>query len=179
MYSKLVTRRGAGYIAGGSLLLMTVISIVVFPSLKVSVGHIAGIAAIILLDLIVAVALYYLLRSVNKNLSLYMAASRLVYAAIFAYALSRISDLSAFQSIWDKSLLLFGIHLLLLGILVYRSGFIPKWLGILILLAAVGYIIDSIAKMFGTPTNLGIFTFFGEVLFAIWLVVRSGRLPKE
>ncbi len=173
------SRCGSGYIAGGSLLLMTLISILVFPSLKVSAGHVAGIAFIIVLDVIVAVALYYLLRSVNRHLSFFMAASRVIYAGVFAYALSRIADLGAFQSIWDKSLLLFGIHLLLLGILVYRSGFIPKWLGILLLLAAAGYMVDSVAKMFGTATNLGFFTFFGEVLFAIWLVVRSGKLPKE
>lgn len=178
MSSRLFSVSNSGYIAGIGLLLMTIIAILVFPSLKASPLHVSGIALIILLEVIVSLALYHLLESVNKILSVSMAISRILYGAVFAYALSKFPNIEMFHTIWDKSLLLFGIHLILLGILVYNSRFIPKWLGILLLLAAFGYVVDSTAKMLGYQTMISVFTFFGEVLFALWLVIKSRNLPS-
>jgi len=105
-----------------------------------------------------------------------MSSLRIIYSIIFTIALFNISDLTTFYSIWDNGLLIFGIHLLFLGILVYKSLYIPKWLGILIVIASFGYIIDSIANLFGINTMIGMFTFIGEVLFAIWLIVKGRKI---
>ncbi len=163
-------------ITGISLIIMTILSILIFPSLKASPLYIIGIATIIILDIIIALSLYYFLRSVNKNLSLIMSVLRIIYSIIFAIALLNISNLTTFYSIWDNGLLIFGIHLLFLGILVYKAQYIPKWLGILIVIASFGYIIDSIANLFGINTMIGMFTFIGEVLFAIWLIVKGRKI---
>jgi len=163
-------------ITGISLIIMTILSIFIFPSLNASPLYIIGIAIIIILDVIIALSLYYFLRSVNKNLSLIMSSLRIIYSIIFTIALFNISDLTTFYSIWDNGLLIFGIHLLFLGILVYKSLYIPKWLGILIVIASFGYIIDSIANLFGINTMIGMFTFIGEVLFAIWLIVKGRKI---
>ena len=114
-----------------------------------------------ILDIVVAWALYVLLIPTNKNLSALAAWLRVIYAGIFIFAVSKLylalqvisadgaqamSFLKAFQSIWDMALILFGFHLLVLGYLAFKSGYIPKWLGVFLVLASAGYIIDSFGK---------------------------------
>src|SRR6266496_4416916 len=143
-----------------------------------------------ILDVVVAWALYILLVPANKNLSALAAWLRVIYAGIFIFAISKLyialqlitadgtqtmSFLKAFQSIWDKGLILFGFHLLVLGYLVFKSGYIPKWLGVFLVLAAVGYIVDGIGKTLTPDYNLNIaqFTFVGEVLLIFWLLWKG------
>ncbi len=143
-----------------------------------------------ILDIVVAWALYILLVPANKNLSALAAWLRVIYAGIFIFAISKLyvalqvitadgtqamSFLKAFQSIWDKGLILFGFHLLVLGYLAFRSSYIPKWLGVFLVLAAVGYIVDGIGKTLSPSYSLNIaqFTFVGEVLLTFWLLWRG------
>jgi hypothetical protein len=42
------------------------------------------------------------------------------------------------------SLVIFGIHLILLVYLIYRSGYIPKIIGILLVIDGLGWVIDSL-----------------------------------
>lgn len=87
------------------------------------------------------------------------------------------SYLKTFQSIWDKALILFGFHLLLLGYLTFRSGYVPKWLAVFLVLAALGYIIDGIGKWVSPAYSLSIsqFTFIGEVLLIFWLFWKGAK----
>lgn len=143
-----------------------------------------------ILDIVVAWALYILLVPTNKNLSALAAWLRVIYAGIFIFAISKLyaalqvitvnstqamSFLKSFQSIWDMALILFGFHLLILGYLAFKSGFIPKWLGVLLVLASVGYIVDGFGKAFSPDYNLNIaqFTFIGEVVLIFWLLWRG------
>jgi len=143
-----------------------------------------------ILDIVVAWGLYILLVPANKNLSALAAWLRVIYGGIFIFAISKLyialqviaadgiqamSYLKAFQSIWDMGLILFGFHLLVLGYLVFESGYIPKWLGVFIVLAAVGYIVDGFGKTLSPGYNLNIaqFTFVGEVLLIFWLLWRA------
>jgi hypothetical protein len=146
--------------------------------------------AVALLDVLVAWALYIVLMPVNKNLSAFAAWLRVIYAGIFIFAISKLyvalqvitadgtqtmTFLKAFQSIWDKGLILFGFHLLVLGYLSFKSGYVPKWLGFFLLLAALGYIVDGLGKTLSPTYNLSIsqFTFIGEVLLIFWLLWRG------
>jgi len=143
-----------------------------------------------ILDIVVAWALYILLIPTNKNLSALAAWLRVIYAGIFIFAVSKLylalqvisadgaqamSFLKAFQSIWDTALILFGFHLLVLGYLAFKSGYIPKWLGVFLVLASAGYIIDGFGKTLFPLYNLNVaqFTFVGEVLLIFWLLWRG------
>jgi hypothetical protein len=72
----------------------------------------------------------------------------------------------------------FGLHLVLVGYLTYRSGFMPRLLGVLVVIAGLGYLSDSIGQILfqSYTTDIGLFTFPGELLLAIWLLVRAGHI---
>ena len=153
------------------------------------------------LDVVVAWALYLLLEPASRSLSLLAAWFRVVYAAVFTLALSPLLSilpllngaeysggletnqlhtqvmlsLSTFRSGWDAGLVFFGFHLLVLGYAVFNSGYIPKWLVILLVIAALGYLADSFGKLLIPNYNLTIvaFTFIGELLLAFWLLDRA------
>lgn len=126
----------------------------------------------VIADVLLAWLLYLLLAPVNKHLSQLSAWLRLVNGAIFGLALFHLFDvlqlfggadylaaiapadlmarvmlsLGSFNYTWLIGLVFFGLHLLVLGYLVIKSGYIPKTLGILLLLSAMGYLIDSFAQ---------------------------------
>lgn len=169
----------AAIISGVSLLIMTILSVLIFPSLKATTLSIIGIAIIIILDVVVAITLYQILKPSNNNLSFLMAIFRIVYAVIFTIALIKMPDLNAFNYIWIRGLLVFGLHLLLLGVLIYHSTYIPKWIGALVVIASFGYIIDSIGAYFGYSLQIGMFTFFGELILMAWLLIKGSRIQIQ
>jgi len=145
-----------------------------------------------LLDVLVAWAMYIVLIPADKKLSAITAWLRVIYGVIFAFAIFQLilalnvlspdgaqamSYLKAFQSIWDKALILFGFHLLLLGYVSFKSGYVPKWLAVFLVLAALGYIIDGFGKWFSPAHSLSIsqFTFIGEVLLIFWLLWKGAK----
>ena len=68
-----------------------------------------------------------------------------------------------------------GLWLLPLGILIYKSGFIPKFLGVLMIIACFGYLIDSFL-WFLYPNNLfslSQYTFLGELLLPLFLLIKG------
>jgi hypothetical protein len=73
-----------------------------------------------------------------------------------------------------------GLWLLPMGYLVFRSGFLPRILGVLLMIACFGYLIDSFAfflfpKFEGTTVW---FTFLGEVLFPFWLLIKGVNVEQ-
>jgi hypothetical protein len=92
-----------------------------------------------------------------------------------AQALLRVN---AFTDIWDAGLFLFGLHLLGIGYLAYRSRYVPKLLGVLLGIAGFGYVFDSsVAVLSSNPAiEVATFTFIGEFLLAPWLVIWGRRL---
>ena len=76
--------------------------------------------------------------------------------------------------------MLFGIHLVLLGYLIYRSGYIPKILGILLVIDGLGWVIDSLRPYFYPQAHLRFLfiTFFGEVFLMLWLLIRGWQIPE-
>jgi hypothetical protein len=78
--------------------------------------------------------------------------------------------------------LFWGLWLLPLGILVIRSGFFPRFLGILQLVAGAGYVAGFVAALVfpGAPGWVGTAVtvmILGELPFILWLAVRGAR-PK-
>jgi hypothetical protein len=55
--------------------------------------------------------------------------------------------ITAFNDIWYVGQFLFGLHLLLIGYLTYRSHYIPRLLGVLLVIAGLGYATDSLGAV--------------------------------
>lgn len=159
-----------------------------------------------ILDIVVAWALYIFLKPVNRSLSLLTALFRIVYATILGFVLIYLVNvlqllsgkdylasfetnqlhaqvmlsLNTFTLGWDIGLIIFGFHLLLLGYLLFKAGYMKKILGIFIILASLGYLFDGFGKLLSSNYNLQIamFTFIGEVILIFWLLIK-GRKIKE
>ena len=71
--------------------------------------------------------------------------------------------------------LFWGLWLFPLGYLVFKSGFLPAILGVLLIIAGFGYLIDSFALFLfpGSRMAIGLFTGWGEVIFPLWLVIKG------
>ncbi len=78
----------------------------------------------------------------------------------------------------------FALHLLLLGYLVYQSGYFPRILGVLLLLASLGYFIDSFGNFLAPQykelyASIVIATaLLGELAFAFWLLIKGVNLER-
>ena len=67
-----------------------------------------------------------------------------------------------------------GLWLLPLSFLVFRSGFLPKLLSIPVLIAAAGYLIDSGTHLlFPGRATISQFTAIGELLLPLWLLSKG------
>ena len=167
---------------------------------------VASLYAAAALDMLVAWALFQVFRPVHEALSRLAAWFRLAYAAVFLVAISQLAGIpdllstkdaagftqrqvdamalakaETFSDIYLAALLLFGLHLLLLGYLTYTSRQMPRLLGVLLAIAGLGYAFDTMAAVLtsGSPLVVSTFTFLGEFLLAVWLVVRSRRLSQH
>jgi hypothetical protein len=162
---------------------------------------IVSLILVIALDVVVAWALYRVFSPVNAGLSMLASLFRLVYSAVFMVAIGELlgvirllSDdgnrsvlgadqiqvqamqgVTAYSDIWYVGQFLFGLHLLLIGYLAYRSGYIPRVLGALLVIAGLGYATDSLGAVLSQTswTAISSFTFLGEFLLAVWLVIRA------
>jgi hypothetical protein len=226
-YSNDISLRKAAIVAGFGLLIMTIFAIFahffVFKNLimpgdaTTTVNNIMGketlfrtgifsYIIVIVMDIVVAWALFVFLKPVNKSLSLLTAWFRVVYATIFAIALNNLFNvlqllnradylkvletgqlraqvmlsLNAFTDGWAIGFVFFGLHLGLLGYLVFKSNYIPKFLGILLIIAGVGYLIDNIGEFLVPNFNLAInmVTGWGELIFMFWLLIKGSKIQE-
>lgn len=169
---------------------------------------------VLILDVLVAWALYILLKPVNKNLAMLAAWFRLVYTAIFGIALYHFLNvlqllsgaeylkvfttdqihaqvmllIDAFNNGWLIGLVFFGFHLFVVGYLIVKSGgYLPRMIGIFLILASAGYLIDSLAH-FLLPNYNDYKTIFllvvaipgviGELSLAFWLLIKGVKVQQ-
>ncbi len=73
-----------------------------------------------------------------------------------------------------------GLWLFPMGYLVYKSGFLPKIIGVLLIIGCVGYLVDSFAAFLfpGFGVNVAMLTFWGEVLLPLWLLIKGVNVEK-
>jgi hypothetical protein len=154
-------------------------------------------------DIVLAWALYVFLKPVNPSLSLLAAWFRLIYTALAMVAL--FNFLYAFQVAnlpgmveADKhqqvlqlvnarrlgmhlAYVVFGSYLIFIGALMYKAFYIPKALGVLIMLAGLSWIVTSLQPYFFREYNLSWLMLFGisELFFAIWLLVKGRKVRFE
>ena len=164
--------------------------------------------------LICAIALtlifYVLLRPISKELALLAVFFNLVSLAVEAVAaldlvaalfpLGNAGYLKAFPpeqlyamaSLAIKShsygfgvaLIFFGCTCLILGYLIFKSGFLPKALGVLMQIAGLSYLTDSFALILAPTFANRIFpavlvpAFVGEASLCLWLLVKGVNVEK-
>ena len=169
---------------------------------------IASFMVLVILDVVVAWALYILLKPVNKNLAMLAAWFRVVFATILGIALHNFLSvlqllsgadylkvfeteqleaqamlfLNAFNYTWLIGLTIFGLHLFILGYLIFQSSYIPKIIGILLVVSSLGYITDSFAN-FLLPNYadyealflliVAIPAIIGELSLTFWLLLKG------
>lgn len=164
---------------------------------------IASDSVVFLIEIVLVVMLYVLLKPVSKTLSLVAAFARLAMTVVQGInlfnnftallLLSRADYLTAFEPdqlhalvllflgaheyvalIWG---LFFGLHLFFLGYLVYKSGYISRIPGVLLVLASLCYLIQSFGNIL-LPEYEEIFARIGflsiiELAFPLWLLIKG------
>jgi len=74
----------------------------------------------------------------------------------------------------------FGLWLFPMGYLVFKSTFIPKVIGILLIIASIGYLADSFIFFLnpGFEPVISEFTFVGEAAMTFWLLIVGVNAKK-
>jgi len=166
---------------------------------------------VIIGDMVRAWALYVFFKQVHKSLALFAAWFMLVHDAILGVTLvnlifgSVLLSGAGYLTVFDPTqlqalvllfsngfnygfqigLFFFSFHLLILGYLVYKSGFVPKILSPLLILASLGYSINSVGKILSSNFPEIIWTVFvlpmivGESALILWLVFKGGKGSTE
>lgn len=157
-----------------------------------------------LLDVVVAWALLRFFEPVHGSLARLSAYLRIAYAAAFLVAISQLAGvpeilegggsafsteqvhaqalarIESFHDMWFASLVLFGAHLAVLGLLMLSTS-APRMFGVLLVVAGGGYVFDTFHALLRPDTTItvSVVTFLGEFLLAVWLVARGGRVVRE
>jgi len=84
---------------------------------------------------------------------------------------------------FDVAAIFWGLWLLPLGLLVYRSGFLPRTLGVLLIANCFTYVVNSLTSLvlpqYEDIVSRWMRPFeFGELLFMFWLLIM-GAIPKQ
>jgi hypothetical protein len=86
------------------------------------------------------------------------------------------ASIASFDNGWvGIALAIFGLHLLGLGYLLFKSAHFPRFLGVLVVVAGGGYLADSFIRILvpGFAFTFSLFTFVGEALLIFWLFWRA------
>lgn len=163
---------------------------------------------VVLIEVALTALLYVLIKPVNKTLALVATFARLAMTILQAINLFNLflvllllngsNYIGAFTPTQINALvmlflnahesvviiwgLLFSLHLLIFGYLTYQSGYLPKIIGILLIIVGLNYLISN----FGTillPQYKALFTSlaaisFIEVAFPLWLVIKGVNLAQ-
>ena len=75
----------------------------------------------------------------------------------------------------DKASQILSVWLLPLGYLIYKSGYFPKLLGVLMVFAGLGYVTDFLIFYLIPSLDWQVagIAFLGEVLFPLWLLIKG------
>lgn len=161
-------------------------------------------------DVPLALIFYVLLRPVSKNLALLVVLFNLVQTAVMVaneivllvplfllggaeylksvdphqlQALSYVS-LKVFDYGFGVGLIFFGCECITLGYLIFRSGYLPRILGVLMPLAGLSYLTNSFALLLVPAVAAKLFpaillpAFVAETSLCLWLLVKGVNVPQ-
>jgi hypothetical protein len=156
--------------------------------------------------MLLPLVLYKLLKTIHKNIASLMVLFALVSVSIsmlnelnhFAALLlsSGAGYLTAFKADQLNALVMFFLELrkygtfipqvlslwvFLLGYLVFKSGFLPRILGILLMIGGLCYIVGAVLFFLFPNFDLmifGLFAFIGELIFYLWLLIKGVNVEE-
>ena len=149
-------------------------------------------------------ALYQLLHVVNRNMAALMVIFMLVVVPIgmlnepnslaVLQLLSGADYLDVFTTGQLQALMYFflrphgqglniaqifwGLCLFRMGYLVFRSTFLPRILGITLMIGCFGYVLESVLAMFSYNVSIIFFTSWGELLLVLWLLIKGVNVEQ-
>ncbi|WP_283153762.1 DUF4386 domain-containing protein [Guptibacillus hwajinpoensis] len=174
--------------------------------------EVLGWLIIIILDLIVSWGFYLFLKPFHAGYALLAGGLRFLYTVILAIAVSHLvitnsvvqnaelgtsSDtvaqqvmdaITAFEAIWSFGLIIFGLHLIVVGMVAWNTTRIPKVISFLVVLAGFSYslihfmyqFIPQIENVTGLlELILMVPMVIGELGFGIWLLVKGRRVTMD
>ncbi len=171
---------------------------------------VAGEVALLACATALALILYMLLRPVSRDLALMAVFFNLVCIAIEGVAAVSLAaalfpmtnaayvdaftgdqlNVMAMLSVRSHSagfgiaLIFFGVECVILGYLIFRSGYMPRSIGVLMQVAGVCYVINSFALLLSPPLSSWLFpailmpSLIAELSLALWLLVKGVRAEK-
>jgi Domain of unknown function (DUF4386) len=154
------------------------------------------------------IALYKLLSGVSRTWAGLMIAFVLVSAAVgFLNTLNNIAALTLFRgadflAVFDKpqrdalaylfvrlhsqgiliNEIFWGLWLFPFGLLVFRSGFLPRFIGVWLMINCFGYVALSVTELFFPDYYDAAFKWaqpvlFGELAIMLWLLIKGAKVP--
>jgi hypothetical protein len=197
--SKLIVRGNAAATADNILAHETMFRLSIFGDL---IGQVIFVC--------LAIALYRLLSSVNKTWAALMVAFVLVSAAVgFFNTLNNIAALILFRggeflTVFDKPQrdalgmlfirlhtqgifideIFWGLWLFPFGLLVFRSGFMPRFIGVWLIINCFGYVALSSIALFFPDYYQPAFRYlqpvlFGELVVMLWLLIKGAKVESS
>ena len=151
---------------------------------KMFVFAVVGYLFVLVLDIIVGLALYVVLMPANKNLALLTSILRLTYALILIIGvfalLFEMIDAYGYASLKLVGYIFFALHIFILGYSVFKSGYMPKSLGLLLMLASFTYIIFFVDFNLSEAFMVVIMIIMAvaELALSIWLMIKRNTLPR-
>jgi hypothetical protein len=172
-----------------------------------------GIAADLIMhvcDVPLMLIFYVLLRPVNRNLALLAVLFNLVQTAVLVanklnllaalFLLGSADYLKAFDPHqlhalsylslklhdygFGVGLIFFGCECLVVGYLIFRSGYLPRTIGVLMQIAGLCYLTNSFVLLLAPALAKMLYpgvlvpAFIGELSLCLWLLVKGVNVPK-
>lgn len=177
---------------GGAIILMALLAGISIPALGTLTASI-GLVAILLLDVLISIGIIRYYRDEKPKLAKTTGYLRLLYSAIFGVGIGYhiLGNVAMFNKFWSLGLIAFGLHLIALGILFNNEGG-KKWVNYtiksLLIIAGIGYTLLNVGLLF--TANPVAFTaliqpifiapqILGEVLFALWMIIKGGKSKNK
>src|SRR6266849_6613431 len=160
-----------------------------------------------LCDITLVLILYALLKPVSKELSLLAAFFGLIGTALFAFAelfyfappliMGDAGYLKTFSPDQVNALVLlslkfygyggmiftayYGMAWIVRAYLMFRSGYLPKFLGVLMAIGGIGFVVRNFVLILAPAYASGallVLMFPGGLLLTVWLLVKGVDVPK-
>jgi hypothetical protein len=164
---------------------------------------------VLLIEVGLSIVLYLLFKPVNKTMALVAAVFRLAMTMIHAVNLLNyyvvllllsgadylavveadqlqalaLLFLDAHSCGFTIGILFFGVHVFMLGCLIFTSGYFPRAIGAMYILAGCCYLIDSPSLLLvpgygATPALFALLIAVAEIAFPLWLLIKGVNVEQ-